>query len=365
MKASAVIGTLICACFMVCALPAMAEDGAAKGKIGITLPTQNIEHFYKEGQFLTEALENEGYEVSLYYAGDNDLEIQKRQLERMVAEDCDVIVIGAVDCYGLDKELDDVKAKGIKVVSYGSMLMNTDAVDYMVGFDPLRTGEIQGNYLRAALKLDKATAASPITIEVFSGIPTDSNSKAFFVGAMSVLNPYIESGVLVIGSGQKDFESTCVGRSDEDSIRRMDSLLASEGYAPDGKKLDGVLSPSDIASEGIINSLERAGYTAENMPKITGQDCTALGVRNIESGLQSMSVFKDSKVLANSAVRMVASVMHDDLVRITNPGIDNGLKQVPAYECMPVYMAGGQDQYADVMIKGGFLTRNDIDNATY
>ena len=360
MKASAVLGTLVCVSSLVSALPAVAAESA---KVGISLPTQNLEHFYKEGRYLTEALEKEGFEVSLFYAGDNDVEIQQRQIVRMAEEGCDAIIVGAVDCYALNEQLDAARAKGVKVISYGSLLMNTGAVDYMVGFDAARSGEIQGNYLRAALKLDEASASSPKTIELFSGIPGDSNSREFFLGAMSVLNPYIESGALVVGSGEKDFANTSVGRCDEDAIRRMDDLIASEGYAPEGKQLDAVLSPSDAAAASIIASLKRAGYSEENMPKITGQDCSALGVRNIESGVQGMSVFKDSRVLANSAAKMTAAVLNGDLVRITNPGMDNGVKQVPAYECMPVYVAGGREQYADVMINGGFLTRNDIDSA--
>ena len=356
MKVSEVLGALVCVSSLVSALPAAAAE-----KIGISLPTQNIEHFAKEGRLLSDALKNAGYDVDLYYAGDSDLEIQQRQVSRMIDEGCNLIILGAVDSYHLDKQLHQAKAKGVKVISYGSLVMNTDAIDYMVGFDAARVGEIQGNYLRTSLALDKTDASNPKTIEVFSGVHADSNSQAFFNGAMSVLKPYIDSGVLVVGSGEKDYSNTSVGRCDEDAIRRMDNLISSQGYGPNGRKLDAVLSPSDAASTGIIHALKRAGYTADNMPRITGQDCTAMGVHNIEGGLQAMSVFKDSRVLINSTVNMTASLLNGELVRITNPGMDNGMKQIPAYECMPVFVDGGRDQYADVMIKGGYLTRYDID----
>lgn len=342
-------------------LPAAAPAGD-KIRIGITLPTQNIEHLYKEGQFLTQAFEKEGYEVSLYYAGDNDLEIQQRQISRMINEGCKAIIVGAVDCYGLDQQLDEARAKGVKVISYGSLIMNSDAVDFMVAFDARRVGEIQGNYLRSSLKLDKASADNPRTIELFSGVAADSNSREIFEGALSVLRPYMDSGVLVVRSGETAFEDTCVGRSDEDAIRRMDALIARQGYAPEGTRLDAVLSPSDVASAGIITALKRAGYNSENMPRITGRDCAAIGVHNIEQGMQDMSVFKDGRVLANSTLRMTAAMLNDEVVRITNPGIENGVKQIPAYECLPVYVAGGRDQYADLMVKSGYLTRAEIEN---
>lgn len=361
MKASVVIGTLACVCSLASAFPAVASGvDSAKAKIGITLPTQNIERFYREGQFLQQAFEDEGYDVSLYYAGDNDLEIQQRQITRMVDEGCEVIIVGAVDSYKLGEQLQKAKEAGVKVVAYGSMLMNTDAVDYMVAFDAKRTGEMQGDYLRSALNLDDASSSNPRTIEVFSGVAADSSSQAVFLGAMSVLNPYIESGALLVRSGDIDFASTNVGVADAESIKRMDDLVAAQGYAPDGVRLDAVLSPSDIASAAIIASLERVGYTSENMPKITGQDCSSLGVHNIEKGVQGMSVFKDGRVLANSTVKMTASILKGDQVRVTNPGIDNGVKQVPSYECEPVNVADGQ--YAQVMVDNGYLTQNDIDN---
>lgn len=402
MKASVILGTLACVCSICLAMPASANNFApdaqgldeaklqalkaepavasataaahpeitrtaaaapeGKTKIGITLPTQNIERFYKGGQFLKQAFEAEGYEAALYYGGDNNLEIQQRQITRMINEGCKVIIVGAVDCYGLGKQLDEARAAGVKIVAYGSLLMNTDAVDYLVAFNERRVGEIQGNYLRSALELDQATAQNPKYIEVFSGVEHDSSSRVMFDGAMSVLKPYLNSGALVVRSGVTDFEGATVGESDENAIKRMDTLIAEQKYSPEsGNRLDGILSPSDIASSGIIAALARAGYTSETMPRITGQDCSAMGVRNIENGLQGMSVFKDGRVLANSAVRMTAAILDGDQVRITEPGLDNGCRQVPAYECEPVQVADGQ--YADIMIKNGLLTRNEIENA--
>lgn len=363
MKASVIFGSLICASVMTAVMPAVAADtdaASAKARIGISLPTQNIERFHKEGLFLQQAFEAEGYAVSLFYAGDDDLEIQQRQITRMVDEDCDVIIVGAVDCYQLDEQLQKARAKGIPVIAYGSLLMNTDAVDYLVGFDAWRAGEMQGNYLRTALKLDRASAAEPKNIEVFSGMANDSNSRAMFDGAMSVLEPYIASGSLKVLSGQTDFDSATVGRSDADAICRMDNLIASLGYGPQGIRLDGVLSPTDEASEAIIHSLQKAGYTSSDMPRITGQDCSALGVHNIEGGLQGMSVFQDGRLLANTAVRMTDSILSGGVARITEPGIDNGVKHVPAYECQPEYLAEGK--YADVLVRNGYLTRFEIEN---
>lgn len=363
MKASVFFGSVLCACTLNTVHPAAAgepETQSGTGKIGISLPTQNVERFNKEGRFLKEAFEGEGYEVSLYFAGDNDLSIQQHQLDRMVDDNCDLIIVSPVDSYKLDEQLGRAKAKGIKVLSYGSLLMDTDAVDYLVTFDPWSAGEMQGNYLRTALNLDKATPANPKNIEVFSGVTTDSASKVMFQGAMSVLEPYINRGVLTVGSGVKDFAAASVGRSDDDAVVRMDRLVASQGYAPEGVRLDGVLCPNDNAAAAVITSLKRAGYTSENMPRITGQDCSAAGVHNIELGLQGMSVFEDGRVLANTAVRITDSILAGKTARITDLGIRNGAKDVPAWECQPEYVADGK--YADILVKNGYLTRSEIDN---
>ena len=136
---------------------------------------------------------------------------------------------------------------------------------------------------------------------------------------------------------------------DEEAQKRFENIITSVGYGPDGVKLDAVLCSNDSTSYGVQNALQAAGYTAENMPIITGQDCDKPNVKNLVSGLQSMSVFKDTRTLADATVKMV-----DAIVKGTEPEInDTGI--IPSYLCDPVVVT--KDNYEEILHRQRLLHR--------
>ena len=75
----------------------------------------------------------------------------------MITGKCKVLVIAAIDGSALKNPLDQAKKKGIKVIAYDRLIMNTDAVSYYATFDNYKVGSIQGEYLvdKLGLKADK------------------------------------------------------------------------------------------------------------------------------------------------------------------------------------------------------------------
>ncbi len=67
--------------------------------------------------------------------------------------------------------------------------------------------------------------------------------------------------------------------------------------------MDVVLSPNDSLAQGISQSLQLAGYTADDFPVLTGQDGDKASVRNILDGVQSMTVWKDTRLLGERVER--------------------------------------------------------------
>ena len=63
----------------------------AAQKIGIAFPTQNQERWYNEGFHLADLLKKEGFDVELFFGGDNDADLQVRQVARMIKSDCSVL----------------------------------------------------------------------------------------------------------------------------------------------------------------------------------------------------------------------------------------------------------------------------------
>lgn len=77
-------------------------SGTASPVVGLSLPTQNIERWYREGPELKQELEKAGFTVELYYGGDGTPELQDRQLKRMVKDDgCGILIVVPIDSAAL------------------------------------------------------------------------------------------------------------------------------------------------------------------------------------------------------------------------------------------------------------------------
>lgn len=330
----------------------------AGAKIGVSMPTQSLQRWNQDGANMKKQLEEAGYTVDLQYAGDNDIPTQVSQIENMISGGSKVLVIAAIDGSSLSTVLDSAKAANIPVVAYDRLIMNSDAVSYYATFDNWKVGKMQGEFIEE--KLDLKNAEGPFNIELFTGAPDDNNINFFFGGAMEVLQPYIDNGKLVVKSGQISKEQCATPNwSTEESQKRMENLISSQNYGPNGTKLDAVLSSNDSVANGITNALVGAGYTKENFPVLTGQDCDKPSVKNIIAGTQSMSVFKDTRTLAAQVVKMVDSIVKGSEPEINDTKTyDNGTGVIPSYLCDPVVCT--VDNYKELLIDSGYYTEADL-----
>ena len=323
------------------------------GKIGVAMPTKDLQRWNQDGSNMEKQLLEAGYEVDLQYAS-NDIATQVSQVENMINSGCRLLVIASIDGDSMGTVLELAKEKNIQVIAYDRLIMNSDAVTYYATFDNYMVGTKQGEYIRDQLKLDKE--AGPFNIELVTGDPGDNNARYFFGGAMDVLKPYIDSGKLVVKSGQTQFETVATANwASEASQARMDAII-SANYA-DGTKLDAVLCSNDSTALGVENSLE-ANYTGE-WPIITGQDCDIANVKNMIEGKQAMSIFKDTRTLAAKVVEMVDAIMKGTEAPVNDTKTyDNGTGVIPAYLCEPVF--ADKDNYKELLIDSGYYTTDQL-----
>lgn len=300
-------------------------------------------------------LEEAGYEVILEYAN-NDVALQISQIENMILSEVKVLVIASIDGGALGDVLKTASENGIPVIAYDRLITGTEYVDYYTSFDNYRVGKFQGDFIVEALDLENAEG--PFNIEYFGGSPDDNNAHLFYQGAIDVLQPYIDAGKLVNPSGQIAFETVAIlGWGTDDAQARMDNLI--NGYYADGTPLDIVLSPNDSLALGIANSLTAAGFTEENWPILTGQDCDIPNTINIILGKQSMSIFKDTRTLATKTVEMVGQILAGEEVEVNNTeDYDNGVKVVPSYLNDPVF--ADINNYKELLIDSGYYTEDQL-----
>jgi putative multiple sugar transport system substrate-binding protein len=336
--------------------------------IGVSMPTQTSERWIADGNNVKEQLEGEGYTVDLQYAND-DIPTQSQQIDQMITEGADILVIAAIDGTALSGQLENAASNNIPVVSYDRLIRDSENVDFYVTFDNFQVGVAQGNALLRGLGLlnedgSPGTATGPFNVELFAGSLDDNNAFFFWDGAMSVLQPKIDDGTLVVKSGQTSIEQAAILRwQQETAQRRMDDLLTS-AYN-DGSRVDGVLSPYDGLSRGIITALQNAGYgpTLDAQPQpmavVTGQDAEIASVKLINDGVQSSTIFKDTRLLAEQAVAAASAFAEGNEPEANDTETyDNGVKVVPSY-LLPVETVFADD-IQSVLIDSGYWTQEEV-----
>ncbi|MEB0287710.1 sugar ABC transporter substrate-binding protein [Cryobacterium sp. 10I1] len=316
----------------------------ADSVIGVALPSKTSENWVLAGGLFEDGLKTAGFKGDVQYAGaSTTVKDQQDQISAMVTNGAKVIIIGAADGGQLGTQVKAAKDAGATVIAYDRLILNTPDVDYYVAYDNFKVGELQGQALLDGLASRKA--AGPYNIELFSGSSDDANSAVFFNGAMSILQPKIDAGTLVVASGQTDIKQTATaGWKAENAQSRMDSLLTST-YGD--KALDGVLSPNDTLARAIITSVKAAG---KPIPIVTGQDSEVESVKSIMAGEQYSTINKDTRLLVAQAIKMAQALQKGEAVDVNDTkSYDNGVKIVPAYLLPPVIVtkANAAEAYAN------------------
>ncbi|MBT2495257.1 MULTISPECIES: multiple monosaccharide ABC transporter substrate-binding protein [Microbacterium] len=336
--------------------------------IGVSMPTQTSERWIADGTAVQEGLEKAGYQVELQYAGD-DIPTQGQQIDQMITKGADLLVIAAIDGTALSSQLDAAAAAKIPVISYDRLIRDSENVDFYVTFDNYKVGVQQATSLLVGLGVldedGKDTGEKgPFNIELFAGSLDDNNAHFFWQGAMDTLQPYIDEGVLSVPSGQTDIEQAAILRwQQETAQKRMEDLLTST-YGG-GTKLDGVLSPYDGISRGIITALQGTGgfgaTIADGLPIVTGQDAEIGSISLIDQGVQFASIFKDTRKLAEQSVVVAEDMLEGEEPEANDTETyDNGVKVVPSYLLQSdiVY----KDNITPLLVDSGYWTQAEVDS---
>ena len=343
---------LLMALVMVLSVCAFASAETAAKKVGVSMPTKDLQRWNQDGEYLFQKLTEAGFEVDLQFAS-NDVQQQLNQVTNMINNGCEVIVIAAIEGSSLGSALDLAKEKGVTVIAYDRLLMESDAVSYYATFDNYKVGTVQGTYIKEALDLENAEG--PFNLEITAGDPGDNNARYFYQGAIDVLQPYLDAGKLVVKSGQIAFSDVATPTWKTDVAQsRAATVLAN--YA-DGSNIDAWLCSNDSTALGVINALED-NYDGA-WPIITGQDCDKSNVKKMIEGKQSMSVFKDTRTLAAQVVKMIGQILNGETVDVNDTETyNNNVITVPSFLCEPVF--GSADNYMELLIDSGYYTLEDV-----
>jgi len=344
-----------------------AATADAGGLIGVAMPTQTSERWIADGEAVKAGLEDLGYTVDLQY-GNDDIPTQTQQVDQMITNGAKALIIAAIDGTALTSQLEAAAAAGIKVIAYDRLIRDSANVDFYVTFDNYEVGVQQATSLLVGLGLlkedgSKGEATGPFNIELFAGSLDDNNAHLFWQGAIDTLQPYFDDGTLVVPSGQMDINQTNILRwLQETAQARMENLLTAS-YS-DGTPLAGVLSPYDGISRGIITALQNSpsipGDTIETgLPVVTGQDAEIASVKLIVDGVQSASIFKDTRKLADQAVTVTKAFLEGNTPEANDTTTyDNGVEVVPSF-LLPIDIVYS-DTVQSLLVDSGYWTADEV-----
>jgi putative multiple sugar transport system substrate-binding protein len=343
-----------------------ASTGAnnAGALIGVTMPTRSSERWISDGDNLKKQLEAMGYKVDLQYAEDK-IPTQVNQLDNQITKGAKLLIIASIDGTAITTQLQSAKDNNIPVIAYDRLIRNSPNVDYYATFDNFKVGVQQATSLLTGLKVlnadgSKGSAKGPFNVELFAGSPDDNNATFFFNGAMSVLKPLIDDGTIKVPSNQTDFKTVAILRWQPKTAQdRMENLLTSTYRS--GQKVDGVLSPYDGLSIGILSALKSNGYgtAGQPYPIVTGQDAEVASVKSIIAGEQFSTIYKDTRELAKTTVGMADAVLKGQKPTTNNDkDYDNGVKVVPSMLLESVIV--DKTNYQKTLVESGYYTEADL-----
>ncbi|MDR2494910.1 MAG: sugar-binding protein [Spirochaetaceae bacterium] len=335
--------------------------------VGIAMPETHVQRWQKDGANLKIFAERQGYQAQVAY-GDADQNQQNRQIQTFLTNGAKALIVANVND-GVGAAIADAARDKVPVIAYDRLIMNSGDYDYYITFDNFKVGQFQAQGIEDGLGLKTATPDNPKTITLFAGSPTDNNAKFFFDGAMSVLKPYIDSGVLKVAgpyppsSADNDNFQRIATENWQAPIAktRMENLL--NGDAKDAV-LDAILAPNDTLARAIIEAcLTDAKYNPSSggkLPVVTGQDAEFASVLSIKNGQQYMTVFKDTNKLAEAAVLLADQIIKGQTPNIPGATLaagplasigDTGRKTVQAYLLEPVII---RQNNVNVPVDAGF-----------
>jgi len=288
--------------------------------IGIAMPETHVLRWVKDGNSLRDEAVKRGYRAEVQWA-DADQRIQNQQISSFLTQGAKALIIGNIND-GVGSAVAEAALEDAVVIAYDRIIQGTHDYGYFITFNNYKVGQLQGQSIVNGLNLESATSSAQMYITLFAGSPTDANANFFFQGAMDVLLPFIDRGVLrVVGPFPRHYTQPAFQQIATEGWRadiakaRMEGLLIGDARAV---TLNAVLAPNDTLGRAIIEALRADAKYLDRLPVVTGQDAEFDSVMSIKNGEQFSTVFKDTAKLAEAAIILADQILNG--VEINVPG---------------------------------------------
>ena len=281
-----------------------------------------------------------------YYNADADAQKQTSQANQCLGNGAKVIIEVALDAGSAAAIEKNALAKGVPSIDYDRQVIGGVAKIYD-SFDGKAVGVLQGKGVINGLKANGKYSQHPVVAELNGG-SEDANAHLFKSGYDSVLNPLYKNGTFKKGPDQ-----FVPGWDNQKAATIFDQMLVKTG-----NKIDGVAAANDGIAASVVADLQSHGL--KPIP-LSGQDATAQGFQYIIAGWQTMTVWKDTRILARVAAASAVSLLKGTPLKKTGT-VPNGSKKEAAYIIPPVALTKANWRK---IYTSGFLKKGDICKGAY
>jgi putative multiple sugar transport system substrate-binding protein len=333
--------------------------------VGVVLPTNVEPRWVQDETRFREALKTTKYSVEILFSQGSPAK-ERENVEALIAKGIKVLIICPHDAVAAGVSAELAKKAGVYVISYDRLIMNTEAVDYYVTFDSVEVGRAMGRFL--VEKVKPGTKNNPLYL--YAGALSDNNSFLFFQGAWEILQPKIADGTFrIINSSEAQKVQNKKNLTRDEMAKIIGQITTNWDFNVAKRKAEDDLTRAKAADKGTVYILAPNDGTARAIADafradkdvkeyyITGQDAEKASVQYIIDGKQSMTVFKDVRILVKDAIN-AAQLLLEGKKPTTTAVYDNGKKKVPAIQSEIQVVT--KDNVKQILIDSGYYSEKDF-----
>jgi D-xylose transport system substrate-binding protein len=327
------------------------EFTAAKGctNIGVLLPESDSSARYEayDRPLLEQEIKAALPGATIQYSNaNNNADTQQNQAEAALTKGACILVVDPNDSEKASVIVQSAKTSGVPVIAYDRVIQDPDTA-YYVSFDNKRVGELQGQYIVEQFKAGNMGLAKGANLVMINGSQTDNNALLFREGALSQLQPLVDSGDLNLV-----FDQYTPNWDNAKAQSLMEGVLTKET-----NNVQIAYVANDGMANTVIAALRSQGLNGKIL--VTGQDATLTGIQNILTGDQAMTVYKPIIEEARATAQLVAALSQGtDPGSLVNGQTDVTGGQIPSVLATPIVV--DKNNVADTVIKDGFLTKEQV-----
>jgi len=317
----------------------IATPAYAKGKIvGVSWSNFQEERYKIDEAAIKAAVAAAG---DKYISADAQSSPQKQltDIESMIAQHANVLIVLAQDSSAVAPAVRKAIDEGIPVIGYDRLIENPDA--FYITFDNKEVGRMQA---RAVF------AAKPQGNYAFiKGSSADPNADFLFSGQMEVLKDAVAAGKIKnVGEAYTD------GWLPANAQKNMEQILTKNN-----NKVDAVVASNDGTAGGAVAALAAQGM-AGAVP-VSGQDGDHAALNRVALGTQTVSVWKDTRVLGKKAVEVAALLADGKAIGEVPDAVKfvGGPKKIEMNSLLLAPIPITRDNL-DVVIDAGWISKDEL-----